>query len=106
MERKLGIETYDDNVELDIPMAYIGTKLSFTSTAPTNAELSKLPHLALTSSDQWDTGNVKLGINERATMRAPRCIQTVLTVGKVLRYFRYGLLMIIKNGWNKLVVQW
>ena len=87
MERKLGIEAYDGNIELDIPMAYVGTKLSFTSTAPTNDELSKLPHVELTSSDQWDPGNVKLGINEIATLRVPRCIQTISTVGKVQGFY-------------------
>ena len=64
-------------------MAYAGTKLSFTSTAPTNFELNMLPHVELTSSEQWEPGNVKLGINEITTMRTPRYIQNVSTMGRV-----------------------
>ena len=82
-EQKLGIEAYDGNIELNIPMAYAGTKLSFTSTAPTNFELNTLPHVELTSSEQWDPENVKLGINEITTMRTPRYIQNVSTMGRV-----------------------
>ena len=68
-------------------MAYARTKLSFTSTAPINAQLNKLSHVELTSSDQWDPGNVKLGINEIATMSPPRYIQTVLTMGRVQGFY-------------------
>ena len=42
-------------------MQYYGTKLAFESTTPTEEELNVLPHIVLTSSTQWNPGEVVLG---------------------------------------------
>ena len=56
---KLAIEMYDRDVE--IPLHYQGTKLTFESAVPTEIELNTLPHLTLTSNTQWNPGEVTLG---------------------------------------------
>ena len=55
----LGIEVYD--MDMDIPMTYHGTKLSFKTSTPTDHELNVLPHIVLTSESPWNPHDVKLG---------------------------------------------
>ena len=43
--------------------------------------------MELTSSEQWNPGNVKLGINEITTMRTPRYIQNISTMGRVQGFY-------------------
>lgn len=70
--RHNGIDLWDNpfdtskNIEIDIdrgpviPMTFRGTKLTFTSRAPTDQELSSCEHIELTSVNQWDPVNVHL----------------------------------------------
>ena len=58
-EHNLEIEVYEKDVT--IPMHYDGTKLAFESVTPTEEELNVLPHIVLTSSTQWNPGEVVLG---------------------------------------------
>ena len=70
---KLEIEIYEKNVS--IPMQYYGTKLAFESTTPTEHELNVLPHVTLTSSIQWNPGEVVLG--------KVQCEPTVMKIKKI-----------------------
>ena len=70
--RHNGIDLWDNpfdtskNIEIDIdrgpviPMKFQGTKLTFTSRAPTDQELSSCERIDMTSSNQWDPTNVHL----------------------------------------------
>lgn len=60
---ELGIEIYEKDIM--IPMQYDGTKLAFRSSVPTEYELNVLPHIILTSSTQWNPGEVVLGKTQR-----------------------------------------
>ena len=68
-DRPLGIELNEEGIW--IPMKYNGTKLSFESSVPTDAELNSFPHIELTSSFQWEPGDVELGINAVETWKKP-----------------------------------
>ena len=55
--RKLGIDIDRGPI---IPLRYIGTKLIFTSRAPTSRELSECEHIEMTSTRQWNPESVSL----------------------------------------------
>lgn len=54
---ELGIELHETHV----PLSTKGTKLYFTSRAPTDRELNTCHHIHLTSKMPWDPGTVQLG---------------------------------------------
>lgn len=80
----LSIEVYDEGIS--IPMKYRGTKLCFESAVPTTKELNTLPHIELTSSHQWNPGEVRLGINSiqsRIENRVVRLVSEVVSMQNV-----------------------
>ena len=58
-DHALGIEVHD--MDMEIPMAYSGTKLAFKTSTPTEYELNVLPRVILTSDSPWNPHNVQLG---------------------------------------------
>ena len=77
-EHVLSIEPYDEGIT--IPMTYQGTKLSFESAVPTTKELNTLPHIELTSSHQWNPGEVRLGINSINSRKPNEVVRIVAKV--------------------------
>ena len=81
--RNNGIDFWDNpfdrshqiGIEIDqgpsIPLKFEGTKLSFTSRAPTDAELSSCQHIEMTSLLRWDPTNVSLATVQRTSHESP-----------------------------------
>lgn len=67
-ERGLGI---DVNEDLSIPLATKGTKVYFSTRAPTDQELTTCPKVDLTSRDEWNPGDIRLS---EATTKGASCI--------------------------------
>ena len=77
--RHNGIDYWDNpydgqrglNIDIDrgpiIEMALDGTKVSFSSRAPTRHELDTCEYIEMTSNLNWDPQNVKLGGNQRGS---------------------------------------
>ena len=79
---------YDENHPLsieheniNIPLQYEGTKLTFTSRAPTREELHTCPRIDMTDSSPWEPSMVRLGkvTTNFATNKRPRHIFSVQT---------------------------
>ena len=81
--RSSGIDFWDNpfdplheiGIEIDqgptIPLMFEGTKLSFTSRAPTDAELSSCQHIEMTSVLRWDPTNVSLATVQGKSREPP-----------------------------------
>ena len=63
-----------------IPLQYNGTKLTFTTTAPTQLELDTLERVELTSISQWNPHEVKLSkVQTQEHILDVRSVQKVIS---------------------------
>ena len=68
-------------MDMDIPMAYNGTKLAFKTSTPTDHELNVLPHIALTSESPWNPYDVQLGKVRTEESTNAVCLKKVQVAG-------------------------